>query len=71
MSFFRSDIFSPSADAVFRETNIIQKVMIVLIHFIAHTNSLNKYIDDLEMVLYRSDYPRRIPINLGFWHKLY
>ena len=57
MSFFRSEIFSPSADAVFKDTIIIQKVMIVLIHFIAHTNSLNKYIDDLELMLYRSDYP--------------
>jgi hypothetical protein len=57
MSFFRSEIFSPCADAVFKETIIIQKVMIVLIHFRAHTNSLNKYIDDLELMLYRSDYP--------------
>jgi hypothetical protein len=46
ISFFRSEMSPPRADAVFKETIIMQAVIIALTHLIANKVLSIEYIDD-------------------------
>jgi hypothetical protein len=46
ISFFRSEMSPPRADAVFKETIIMQAVTIALTHLIANKVLSKEYIDD-------------------------